>query len=120
VRPSLIAFWLLAPPKRLAGTVVVDLWYLRGGTLRTSRERFAGAAHFTAPAASTTARSAAFTPSELPKRTKSAGSTIATANDDHPPGNAHHFAHHLGVTAWTPRYASVTKTSGKVALSPFE
>jgi hypothetical protein len=31
-------------------------------------------------------------------------------------GHVHHFAHHLGVTAWTPRYPVVTIFSGKEPL----
>jgi hypothetical protein len=44
-------------------------------------DRFAFAGYFTASAATTTARSAAFTASELPKRANSSAATIATAKD---------------------------------------
>jgi hypothetical protein len=47
--------------------------------LGVRRGRFRG--YFTASAASTTARSAAFTASELPKRANSSSSTIATAKN---------------------------------------
>jgi hypothetical protein len=135
-------------------------------------DRFAFAGYFT-ESASTTARSATFTASELPKRATSSGSTMATAKDrrafsaylprgsrlalgevdlgdllqralgrfsllrhgspfalrgssgtDDPDDtarrafDAHHFAHHLGVTAWTPRYPLATISSGKVRSVP--
>jgi len=34
------------------------------------------------------------------------------------PGDAYHFAYHLGVTGWTLQYAAVTRTSGKVTFRP--
>jgi hypothetical protein len=66
---------------RLACSCPQSLHAYAAVRLEPREDRFAFAGYFTGSAASTTARSAVFTASELPNRANSSGSTIATAKD---------------------------------------